>query len=127
MRSGLILSLVLLALTIAAGLYTSTLVKAEADRYTSAAEELLILTEQADWPRAAEVAESYYTTWQDAVHWLQTLINHEDTDNVTVALLQLKAGIRAQDPSACYEACAMLREHARHLYHRDAFTLGNVL
>ena len=98
-----------------------------ADRYVSAAEELLILTENEEWQRAGETVESYIGSWEQTVPWLQTLINHDDTDSVTAALAQLRAGIRAQEQAMCYEACAMLRENARHLYHRDAFTLGNVL
>ena len=59
--------------------------------------------------------------------WLQILINHDDIDDVTLALERLQAAIVAQEQSGCFEACAELRENARHIYHRDAFTLGNVL
>lgn len=127
MRTSLLISIILLCLTILGGVYTADQVERVSQRYISAAEEMLVLTEKADWPRAGETADAYQETWDEAVRWLQTLINHEDTDNVTIALLQLKAGIQAQDQAACFEACLLLREHARHLYHRDAFSLGNVL
>lgn len=58
---------------------------------------------------------------------LQMLINHEDTDAVTLSLLLLQAAIEAQDVPGCLAACAQMRENAQHLYHRDAFTLANVL
>ena len=38
-----------------------------------------------------------------------------------------QAAIDAMEQGSCYEACAELRENARHIYHRDAFTPGNVL
>ena len=70
---------------------------------------------------------AYLSSWEETIPWLQVLINHEDIDDVTLALERLQAGILAQEQGACYEACAELRENARHIFHRDAFTLGNVL
>lgn len=96
-------------------------------RYESAAEELRVMTEDSDWPRAEETVAAYREDWRNTVPWLQILINHEDIDDVTLALERLQAGIEAQEQSACFEACAELKENARHIYHRDAFTLGNVL
>jgi hypothetical protein len=48
-------------------------------------------------------------------------------DAVTSALKKIEAGISSRELSLCLEACAELGEHAEHLYHRDALTLGNVL
>lgn len=85
------------------------------------------MAEKQEWARAAETAAAYLDTWRETVPVLQTLINHEDTDSVTLSLLQLQAAIRAEDMAGCFTACAELRENARHLYHRDGFTLANVL
>ncbi len=127
MRTGLWISLLLLVLTIAGGLYSGREVRLVSQRYVSAAEELSILTEKQEWERAAETADAYLKTWRETVPILQTLINHEDTDSVTLSLLQLEAAIRAKDDAGCFTACAELRENALHLYHRDGFTLANVL
>ena len=54
MRTSLIISLVLLALTIGGGLLEAEENRILSERYVSAAEELHIMAEQADWPRAAE-------------------------------------------------------------------------
>lgn len=127
MRTSLIISLVLLALTIGGGLLEEAETRILSERYVSAAEELHIMAEKADWPRAAETAAAYLASWQETVPWLQILINHDDIDDVTLALERLQAAIMAQEQSGCFEACAELRENARHIFHRDAFTLGNVL
>lgn len=127
MRTGLCISLALLVLTIAGGLYSAGEIGRISDRYVSAAEELQIMAEKQEWARAAETAAAYLDTWRETVPVLQTLINHEDTDSVTLSLLQLQAAIRAEDMAGCFTACAELRENARHLYHRDGFTLANVL
>lgn len=127
MRTELWIAVGLLLVTIAAGWWTAGEARILSDRYMSAAEELRILTGDGQWQRAEETARAYLTAWKDTVPWLQVLINHEDIDDVSLALQRLLAGIEAQDRSACFEVCAELRENAQHIYHRDAFTLGNVL
>ncbi len=127
MRTGLIISIVLLAFTIAAGCYEEVETRVLSDRYISAAQELHIMAEKEEWQRAGDTVEAYIQDWQDTTPWLQVLINHEDIDDVTLALERLQAAIEAQDQAASFEACAELKENARHIFHRDAFTLGNVL
>lgn len=127
MRTNLVISMLLLALTIAGGTMAQMQTGTLSDRYVSAAEELRILSEKEDWERAATVLRVYRDDWQRTTTWLQMLINHEDIDDVTLAMDRLKAAVDAQEQGSCYEACAELRENARHIYHRDAFTPGNVL
>ena len=127
MRTGLYISLLLLAATIAAGMVSAGEIGRISARYVSAAEELSVMTEKHDWERAAQTVAAYLDSWRDTVPALQTLINHEDTDSVTLSLLQLQAAIRAKDEAGCFTACAELRENALHLYHRDGFSWANVL
>ena len=127
MRTSLVISIMLLILTLVAGFMEEGETRILSRRYESAAEELRIMTGNWDWPRAAETVSAYLTDWQSTVPWLQILINHEDIDDVTLALEHLQAAIEAQEQGACFEACAELKENARHIYHRDAFSLGNVL
>jgi len=127
MRTSLWISVVLLGLTLAAGWFEEAKTRVLSDRYVSAAEELHIMAEKEEWPRAQEIVAAYLDSWQATVPWLQILINHEDIDDVTLALERVQAGVEAQEQGACFEACAELKENARHIYHRDALTLGNVL
>lgn len=127
MRTNLMIVLLLLVLTIAGGTMAQMQTGALSDRYVSAAEELRILAQKEEWSRAAEIVSAYRDDWRRTTTWLQMLINHEDIDDVTLALDRLQAAIDAREQGSCYEACAELRENARHIYHRDAFTPGNVL
>ncbi len=127
MRTGLWISLLLLAATLALGWWEEGENQVLSRRYVSAAEELQTLAEMKEWSRAAEVVAAYIEDWHCTMPWLQILINHEDIDEVTLALVKLQSAIQAQEQSACFEACAELKENARHIYHRDAFSLGNVL
>ena len=109
MRTGLWISLLLLGATLALGWWEACENRELSRRYVSAAEELRTLTDMEDWTRAADVVTDYIEDWQHTVPWLQILINHEDIDDVTLALVRLQSAIRAQEKSACYEACAELK------------------
>lgn len=127
MRSGLIISLVLLAVVIVCGVMNIHVAKDVSQRYVSAAEELREMALTEEWGRAGETVEAYHTRWKDTLEWLQMLINHGDGDEVSFALECIGAGVEAKDLVTCLQGCAQLREAAEHLYHRDAFTLGNIL
>lgn len=127
MRTSLWIAIALLIVTIGGSLLEAGETKSLSQRYVSASEELLIMVEKQDWTRAEDTVAAYLQSWEQTIPWLQILINHDDIDDVTLSLVRLQAGIRAREKSACYEACAELKEDARHIHHRDAFTLGNVL
>lgn len=127
MRTGLIVSIVLLAAALLGGAAAEQTMYGLSRRYESAAEELTALALAGDWDRAEQTASAYLGAWENTVHWLQMLINHEDADDVTLALIRYLAGTRARDAGLCLTAGAELREHAVHLFHRDALSLGNVL
>ena len=127
MKTSLWIAIGLLVIVIAFGLWSSGTMDRLSQRYISASEELLALTQGEQWQRAQEVTDAYRESWNDVSAWLQMLIVHEELDAVDIALKRIDAGIRAQDSSLCFEGCAELRENAEHLSHRDAFTLGNVL
>ena len=127
MRTSLIISLVLLALVIGGGCLEEKQTEILSQRYVSAARELRIMAEKAEWSRARETVTAYKTDWEDTTPWLQVLINHDDIDDVTLSLTRLEAAIAAREQGQCYEICAELEENARHIHHRDDFALGNVL
>ena len=127
MRSRLFISIALLLLVVAGGMLNARVTRGISDRYVSAAEELLVLTESGQWQRAADTAGAYHASWEKTLSWLQILINHEDGDSLSRALLMVESGIRTRDVSLCVQGCDEMKEAAQHLYHRDALTLGNVL
>ncbi|MBE5810793.1 MAG: DUF4363 family protein [Clostridiales bacterium] len=127
MRTSLVISLVLLMLVIGIGVWEEKQTEVLCGRYVSAAKELRIMAEKVDWLRAEETISAYKADWEDTTPWLQVLINHDDIDDVTLALTRLEAAVAAKEQGQCYEICAELEENARHIHHRDNFTLGNVL
>lgn len=127
MHSRLTISVILLAVVIGCGIGNIGLTKDISRRYIAAAEELRTLVQAESWQRVEETAGAYHEAWRDTLNWLQMLINHADGDEVSYALESIQAGAAARDAATCLVACAQLREAAEHIYHRDAFTLANIL
>lgn len=127
MRTNLWVAIGLLVIVIAFGVWATNMMHVLSNRYISASEELRVLVQDESWQRAEELIRDYRGSWRETESWLQVMVIHEELDAVDMALKRIHAGIEAQDQSLSYEACAELRENAEHLFHRDAFTLGNIL
>ena len=65
--------------------------------------------------------------WEELLPGLQMQIDHEATDDVTLALEHIAAGLESQNLPLALLGCRNLRESASHLHHRDAFTWANIL
>ena len=127
MRTGTWIALLMLALVVACGVISMNVTADVSRTYTNAAEELMLLTQKQDWQRVADEAEAYRQSWEGKLDWLHMLVNHGDIDAVTEALRAVQAGAAAQDLPTALMGCHQLSEAAEHIYHRDAFTLGNIL
>lgn len=127
MKTGLWISLLLLVVLLAGGAAMEGATSQLSQRYLSAAEELYILIQQQQWQRAGETARAYLESWEHTKGWIQLLIEHEDTDAISVALERILAGVDCRAVTECLLSCADLREAAHHLHHRSAFTLTNIL
>ena len=75
--------------------------------------------------RAAEVSEMFTDAAQDLRGLV--LAEQEATDDVTLALEHIAAGLESQNLPLALLGCRNLRESASHLPHRDAFTWANIL
>ena len=86
MKTGVWISLILLALTIGMGVWSGEEVRALSEEYAASAEELRTLAEAENWAGAEASLQKCQSVWKQKVPWLQTLINHDDVDAVTTAL-----------------------------------------
>ena len=93
MKTGVWISLILLALTIGLGVWSGEEVRALSEEYVASAEELRTLAEAENWAGAEAALQKCQSVWKQKVPWLQTLINHDDVDAVTTALKKIEAGM----------------------------------
>ncbi len=116
-----------LVLVMGMGITTSILSSHVARDYAELAEQLEDLVREEEWDEARKLLNKIEVRWEDTCQWLQFWVNHGDTDDVNLGLGQMDVGIELKNIWICLTAGAELRESFRHLYHRDALTLSNIL
>ena len=127
MRTNWVITLALLAAVLAGSLWLSQRAEDVSQRFAGAAAEMRQLTEAQDWEAAAHRLTALQQEWEDTFPGLQMQLNHEDTDELTLAMRTLEAGIRTQSAPLCALGCTQMEESAQHLSHRDAFNWANIL
>ena len=65
--------------------------------------------------------------WQEKSALLCLWVNHQDIDDVSVGIQQLKVSIEVGETHDALRYLAELDEALAHIYHRDAFKLRNIL
>lgn len=80
-----------------------------------------------EWDKAEAAVKDMAKEWEATCVWLQLWVNHGDTDEVNLGLERLQAALEAQDKALSLWAAAELNESLRHIYHRDALRMGNIL
>lgn len=127
MRTNWVITLALLAVVLGGSLWLSQRAEAASQRFGDVAQEMRRLTQEQAWQDAANRLAEFQQAWEETLPWLQMQVNHEDTDEVTLAMRTLEAGILTRSAPLCALGCNQLEESARHLYHRDAFNWANIL
>lgn len=65
--------------------------------------------------------------WREKSAMLSLWVNHQDIDDVSVGIQQLKVSVEEGETYFALRYLAELDEALAHLYHRDAFMLRNIL
>ena len=97
MRSSMVIALVLLAIVLAGGTFMALRAAEVSEMFTDAAQDLcgLVLAEQ--WEEAVRRLTAYRLAWEELLPGLQMQIDHEATDDVTLALEHIAAGLESQN------------------------------
>ena len=80
-----------------------------------------------DWDAARRRADEVKRRWEDTRQTLQIWVNHPDADSVTLAAALLSTSVAEREDYHALLYVDELLEALGHLYHRDNFTLINVL
>lgn len=119
---------VLVPLLLAALFYLS-------DEYTKRTSEAMITSTHSvadavrteDWQAALDAVDNVYTQWEHVRKTLQIWVNHPDADDVTIAISLIRTSIVEAERFHALAYIDELLESLGHLYHRDNFSLINVL
>lgn len=127
MRTGLIVSMVILAIVVVLGIFSQQLIVAEGNRYESAAQELLTLCSDGLWDETLALARSYRDRWDGTAHWMRMLLHHDDVDAIALSLSEIQAGALSQSLSSSVLGCYHLANAAQRMVAHDRMNLENLL
>ena len=127
MRTGLVVSVVILVLVAVLGFFSQQFITTLGERYQGAARELLALQEAGDWGRLQEAAAGYREAWTQTAPLVRMLIHHEDVDAIALALLEIQASALTRSAPDCALACCHLEAAAERMMAHDRMCLDNLL
>lgn len=127
MRATLWIIILLAAAILTVGFVSDHVSAGVAEEFSQQAVQMKESIKSDDWAGARRIQEDMEKKWEDTCDWLQFWVDHQDTDNVNLALKKILAAIEVQSLDSYYQADAELMESLRHVQHRDALTIGNLL
>lgn len=127
MRTGAVVALILLAAVLAGGLAGESAVKANVQRYISAAAELRAMIDAGQWQRADETLHAYRADWEKSAAWMRLILQHDGLNAIANGLDNLAIGVDLQDQLQCAVSCEELRRSAERLIERETFSWANLL
>ena len=127
MKATLWTVIILVVLIAAIGITSATLGAKVSRDFTLDLEAAKDSIRAGDWQKARSAVEDMTNEWEETCQWLQFWVNHTDTDDVNLGLERLAAALEAEDKGLSLWAAAELNESLRHIHHRDALRIGNIL
>ena len=97
------------------------------EEYQLAMEEIEALAETGAWEAALSLAQRAEETWNEKSRMLGMWVNHGDLDEVSGGLLHIKTALAEKKLFETMIYCREVHFALSHLYHRDAFSLKNIL
>lgn len=97
------------------------------EEYQLAMEEIEALAETGAWEEALFLAQAAEETWDEKSRILGMWVNHGDLDEVSRGLLHLKTALSEEKLFETLMYCREVHFALSYLYHRDAFSLKNIL
>ena len=105
------------------GAYSSDASQAMRNRVT----EMNAVVRSGNTEAAMAEALQLEAEWQEKSALLSLWVNHQDIDDVSIGIQQLKVSIEEGEDYFALRYLAELDEALAHIYHRDAFKLRNIL
>ena len=127
MKQRIILVILLPLLIVGAGITSMLYTKGVSDALLLSCELTRQAIREEEYPLAAERIEDMQNDWLNRRERLRLLIDHPDIDQVTQMLKGIAASVEAEEQGEALLHAALLDEALRHLSHRDAPTLSNIL
>lgn len=127
MQRMVIISALAFLLIILIGCFCGIKSREISEEYQLAMEEIAALAETGAWEDALSLALHAEEAWNEKSRMLGMWVNHGDLDEVSRGLLHVKTALSEEKLFETMIYCREVHFALSHLYHRDAFSLKNIL
>lgn len=127
MKTGLWMAVILLALLIAGGIWEGAATEKVSQEYQAAGRELLEDVLREEWTAVQRRLDAVQENWRQRLPYLCAVVDHADTELVTAALTDVRAGLLTKEHGRAAAGCLALIDAAEALRLRQAFSMSNVL
>ena len=107
--------------------FTDNYAKATSEALVSAAHGVKDEVRLENWQGALSAVDGVSDMWENTRKTLQIWVNHPDADSVTVSIALLRTSILEAERFHALAYADELLESLGHLYHRDNFSLINIM
>lgn len=115
-----------LALLLGLGIWSSYAIAGSAQELTKYLNELETTLEEGDWRNSDSHMQPLLAKWSKTQQRWTLLLDHQEIDNIDLALARLHRFVQTRDLSAALAELAALQHLVRHIPELSKFTLQNI-
>ena len=127
MKAKLWTVLILLAVILALGILSGRVSAEISQKFSRQMEEVEAAARSGEWAAGQTALGEMLLEWEETTRWLHYFINHQDTEEVGIAMEKMAAALEMENLLLFLMSQAELAEGLRHIHYRDALALGNLL
>ncbi len=122
----LVSSFLIFLVTIVLGIWVNLSIDRQAQSFNQSLQEVQLLIEQNDWPKAQKQIQALQKNWEEATNWWPLVLDHQELEDTYYVLSQAREYIRVRDFPSAQSSLAELQKRAEHIPEQEQPTLQNI-
>jgi len=118
--------IILTSLIIALSLFTQQLLYKDSARLSNSIESMKSNVKAGKWDQAVSDLNQINHDWENIKKYWSTLIDHQEIDNIDVALSKIMPLLEERDVSSALSETATLNKFIKHVPEREKLSLDNL-
>lgn len=118
---------ILLVVVLGIGIISGICCENVTSEYRLKAQAVQAAVNQEDWETALTKLDEMRTGWDKVTTWLELFINHNETDDVALALRKLQTGLELQEKWLSLLAVDEVLDALHRINQREELTLTNLI
>ena len=122
-----VIAIVILVLIVTAGVLEQVFLRKYFFSLKDKTNEVRALVEEKDFEKAHEKTVEMQESWSDKKHFVEAVISHNETKEITMRLAELEGYIQASDDKSAIATASIMADYCENLTHILGFCWDTVL